>query len=292
MVAQFTQQQTTAPPQTTSQSLSPAQWAQLAQLIQNQPQTGYHQQVAPPSTSAYTSSGTMSAIDPALLQAQWLQYQQNQLAQSAIIPQVPQYQQQYQPAQGGYLSNETIDAIAHYTKTSEWAASAAAQYINYLRGELSTVDAGYIRLLEFSAIQGAILEKFLFNREFTLDYIRGIWPVNGVDNNFMNKFADVYLEIDELLPLADRQNRNPEFTGNQNLRFDAVVPQLMQSTIPLLPQLVQKQSTIPPLPSSNGSTAPYITLDRYLEAQKHGQLAQVRASALQNPTGLYSALFQ
>ena len=222
----------------------------------------------------------MSAIDPALLQTQWLQYQNNQLAQSAIIPQYA-HQYAHQQPQGEYISNQTIDAIGDYISASKWAANAGSEYIAYLRSQLATMDSEYTRLLEFSAIQDALIQKFLFNREFTLDYIRGIWPVGGVSDEFMGKFAEAYLEIAALSPLANQQNRSPEFTGNPNMRFSAAVVPANAA-----------QMSIPPLPSSNGSATPYITLDQYLAAQQQGQVAQARAAALQNPAGLYGALFQ
>jgi hypothetical protein len=225
----------------------------------------------------------MTGIDPALLQAQWLQYQNSQLAQSAIIPQ-SQYSPQYLQQQGEYLSSQTIDAIGDYIGASQNAANAAGQYIAYLRTELATMDSEYIRLLEFSAIQSVLIEQFLFNREFALDYIRGIWPVAGVSDEFMSRFADAYLEIAALSPMGLQQNRNPQYTGNPNTRFDAIVPERVPTP--------STQSFIPPLPSSNGGSSPYITLDQYLLAQQQGQVAQARAAALQNPAGLYGALFQ
>lgn len=180
------------------------------------------------------------------------------------------------------MSNEAIDAIGSYYTASQWQAKAANEYINYLRGELATVDAEYMRLLEFSATQDMLVAKFLADREFTLDYIRGSWGNDVVTDEFMKRFADVYLEIAALSPfgIREQQLKNPEFTGNPNTRFEAIVP-----------QAPSPQSFIPPLPSSSGSANPYITLDQYLVAQQQGQVAQARAAALQNPAGLYGALF-
>jgi hypothetical protein len=224
----------------------------------------------------------MSAIDPALLQAQWLQYQNSQLSQSAIIPQTPQYAPQYAPQQpqGEFVSAEVMATITEFIRASNTAADAAAQYISHLQSELATIDRGYLKLAEFSAIQDALIEKFLFDRNFALDYARGTWPIGGVDNDFMSRLADTYLEIAALSPLA-QQSRSPEFTGNPNMQFSAAVT---PANVP--------QMSIPPLPSSNGSASPYITLDQYLAAQQQGQVAQARAAALQNPAGLYGALFQ
>lgn len=273
MVAQFTQQQQLAPPQTASPSLSPAQWNQLAQLAQAQ-QLASPQQAAPPSTSAYTSTGTMSAIDPAQLQAQWLQYQQGQLAQSAIIP---QYTSQYAPAQpqGEFLSSEVIDAIADFIRASNLAAIASAQYIAHLRSELNQMDSEYCKLRDFSGTQDMLIGKFLFDPVFTLNYIRDTWTQAPINNEFMSRFADFYLEIDALSP----NGRSREFSGNPNTSFSAAI----------VPQQPQYQNTIPPLPSSGGNTTPYITMDQYLAAQQQGEIAQARAAAMQNPAGLYAA---
>lgn len=269
MVAQFTQQQQLAPPQTASPSLSPAQWNQLAQLAQTQ-QLASPQQAAPPSTSAYTSTGTMSAIDPAQLQAQWLQYQQGQLAQSAIIP---QYAPQYAPTQpqGEFVSSETIAALAQFMNSANDAAVAAKNYIDLLE----SMHFEHKKLIEFSAAQDDLIWRFLHDREFTLDYIRGAWSRDVITSDFMSRLADVYLEIDALSPNGNSR----EYSGNPNMKFDAAV----------VPQQPQYQNTIPPLPSSGGNTTPYITMDQYLAAQQQGEIAQARAAAMQNPAGLYAA---
>lgn len=209
----------------------------------------------------------MSAIDPALLQAQWLQYQNNQLAQSAIIPQyLPQQ------SQGDYVTESQLAAIADFMRSANNAAIAAAEYI----GLLEWMATEHSKLIKFSAAQDDLIWRFLHDRDFTLDYVRGAWTKDAIDDNFMNRLANVYLEIAALSPTASIPDRNPSYTGNPNIQFDAVVPQM----------------SIPPLPSSNGSASSYITLDQYLVAQQQGQVAQARAAALRNPAGLYGALFQ
>lgn len=216
----------------------------------------------------------MSAIDPAQLQAQWLQYQQGQLAQSAIIP---QYAPQYAPAQpqGEFISSEVIEAIASFIRASNLAAVASAQYISCLRSELDQMDSEYLKLRDFSGTQDMLIGKFLFDPVFTLDYIRGTWCQAPITSEFMSRFADVYLEIDALSP----NGKSREFSGNPNTNFSAAV----------VPQRPQYQNTIPPLPSSNGNTTQYITMEQYLAAQQQGEVAQARAAAMQNPAGLYAA---
>ena len=216
----------------------------------------------------------MSAIDPAQLQAQWLQYQQGQLAQSAIIP---QYVPQSVPAQaqGEFISTETSEAIAHFIDKSNAAAFAASQYIEHLEKALAEVDNKYVQLVSFSAQQDELIEKFLFDRNFSLNYARFAWANIPVTNEFMSKLADTYLEIDALSPNGNSR----EFSGNPNTKFSAAV----------VPEQVQPQNTIPPLPSSGGNTTPYITMDQYLAAQQQGEIAQARAAAMQNPAGLYAA---
>lgn len=216
----------------------------------------------------------MSAIDPAQLQAQWLQYQQGQLAQSATIP---QYAPQYAPAQpqGEFISSEVIEAIASFIRASNLAAIASAQYISHLQSELAQMDSEYCKLHDFSSTQDMLIGKFLFDPVFTLDYIRDAWSQAPITSEFMSRFADVYLEIDALSP----NGKSREFSGNPNTSFSAAI----------VPQQPQYQNTIPPLPSSNGNTTPYITMDQYLAAQQQGEIAQARAAAMQNPAGLYAA---
>jgi hypothetical protein len=245
--------------------------AQTQQLQQSTSQ----QQAAPPNTSAYTSSGTMSAIDPALLQAQWLQYQQGQLSQSAIIPQANSYYApQYAPSapQGEVVSAETMSAITDFVNKAGAASVHASEYIQFLEYQNAILSNGYQELIEFSNVQDELICKFLFDREFTLDYARGAWIREGITDGFMSRLADVYLEIDALSPRGNR-----EFSGNPNTTFDAVVP------------TPQYQNVIPPLPSSSGNDTPYMTMDQYLAAQQQGQVAQARAAAMINPAGLYAA---
>lgn len=235
----------------------------------------------------------MSAIDPALLQAQWLQYQNSQLAQSAIIPQAPQYSpyssaqyhqhapSQYLP-QGEFYDERTIDAIGNYYTASQQAARSASEYIDYLQAQLQIMDASYMQLLEHSGTQDLLIQKFLFDREFTLDYIRGAWIQSEITDDFMARIAKVYLELAERSPRGIEPARNPEYSGNPNPQFTAAV----------VPQPAAPQNFIPPLPSSNGNATPYITMEQYLIAQQQGQVAQARAAALNNPAGLYGALFQ
>jgi hypothetical protein len=216
----------------------------------------------------------MAAIDPNLLHAQWLQYQQSQLSKSAIIP---QYAPQYAPTQpqGEFLDANTIDSIADFIKASNLAAVASAQYIAHLQSELNTMDREYLRLAEFSGIQDALIGKFLFDREFALDYIRGAWPREAITDDFMSRLAEVYLEIAALSP----RGNDPQYKGNPNPRFDAQV-----TTAP-------NYQSIPPLPNGN-SVGGAITLDQYLAAQQQGQVGAARAAAMANPANLYASLFQ
>jgi hypothetical protein len=220
----------------------------------------------------------MAAIDPNLLHAQWLQYQQSQLSKSAIIPQgAPQYAPQYAPntPQGEFLDANTIDSIADFIKASNLAAVASAQYIAHLQSELNTMDREYLRLAEFSGIQEALIGNFLFNREFALDYIRGAWTREAITDDFMSRLAEVYLEIAALSP----RGNDPQYKGNPNPRFDAQV-----TTAP-------NYQSIPPLPNGN-SGGGAITLDQYLAAQQQGQVGAARAAAMANPANLYASLFQ
>lgn len=227
----------------------------------------------------------MSGIDPALLQAQWLQYQQGQLSQSAITP---QYQQQYappyappyaptQPA-GEFVSTETIAALAQFMESANAASVAAAEYI----GLLESMAIEHKKLIHFSAAQDDLIWRFLHDREFALDYARGAWTRDAISDEFMSRLAEVYLEIAALSPRGTGVGSNPAYTGNPNIQFTAQV----------VPQNPAPQNLIPPLPSSSGNATPYITMEQYLIAQQQGQVAQARAAALQNPAGLYSALFQ
>lgn len=216
----------------------------------------------------------MSAIDPAQLQAQWLQYQQGQLAQSAVIPQAPQYAYQYAPAQsqGEVLNSEQVAALVGFIESANIAATAAADYINLLE----SMAVEHKKLIEFSAAQDDLIWKFLHDRDFTLDYVRGAWIRDAVSDDFMSRFADVYLEIDAESPRGNSR----QYSGNPDVKLDAVVA----------PQQPQYQNIIPPLPSSGGNAAPYITMEQYLAAQQQGDIAQSRAAAMQNPAGLYAAL--
>jgi hypothetical protein len=221
----------------------------------------------------------MAAIDPNLLHAQWLQYQQSQLSKSAIIPQgIPQYAPQYAPntPQGEFLDANTIDSIADFIKASNIAAVASAQYIAHLQSELNTMDREYLRLAEFSGIQESLIGKFLFDREFALDYIRGAWPREAITDEFMSRLAEVYLEIAALSP----RGNDPQYKGNPNPRFEAQV-----TTAP-------NYQPIPPLPNGNSGNGGAITLDQYLAAQQQGQVGAARAAAMANPANLYASLFQ
>ncbi|MFA9202310.1 MAG: hypothetical protein ACEQSC_02100, partial [Candidatus Nanopelagicaceae bacterium] len=127
-----------------------------------------------------------------------LQYQQGQLAQSAIIP---QYQQQYTPTQSGgeFVSADTIAAITDFIEKAGIASNAAAQYIAYLQNELATVDRGYVELVQFSGTQDALIERFLFDPVFLLDYIRDAWS-DRISDPMMSRFAAAYLAIAETSP--------------------------------------------------------------------------------------------
>jgi hypothetical protein len=232
----------------------------------------------------------MAAIDPNLLNAQWLQYQQSQLSQNAIIPQAvqaqyaPQYTQQYAPPQqqGELVSNETIAAMSQFVESSNTAAIAARQYIQYLQAQLATVDIGYLQLVEFSAQQDALLDLFIHDREFALQYARGAWVRDQVSDEFMSRLANVYLEIAALSPRgASPEQRDPQYTGNPNPAF---VAQLQPTP--------QPQNFIPPLPSSSGNPNNGITMEQYLQAQQQGLVGAARAAAMQNPASLYASLFQ
>lgn len=284
MVSQFTAQQQQAPPQAASPSLSPAQWAQLSQLIQSQSQQGYQPQAAPPSTSAYTSDGTFAGIDPAMLQAQWLQHQRSQLSQSAIIPQTPQYALQYQqtpqyaPQQAQGLSQSDQYALIEHYEVSQKAAKAAKDYILYLEDAMIE----HFMLMIHSSKQDQLIKKFLFDRDFALQYARYGWVQEPITDRFASGLADAYLEIAALSPYQQsQQHRDPQFTGNPNPTFVAQLQPTMQP-----------QNFIPPLPSSNGNASNGITLDQYLTAQQQGLAGAARAAALQNPASLYASLFQ
>jgi hypothetical protein len=225
----------------------------------------------------------MSAIDPALLYQQWAQYQQSQLPTSSVIPQyAPQYAPQ-QP-QGEMVSFEAIDSIVRFFKAAEQHANDAAAYINNLQNQLENADNAYLRLLHFSAGQDELIEKFLFDRDFALQYARTAWTLIPVHDRFASDLSDVYLEIARLSPFGqsqiaqeNQQQRNPEFTGSP-VNFSAQL---------------QPQNSLPPLPSSGGNvTTGGITMEQYLIAQQQGQVAAARAAALQNPANLYAALFQ
>lgn len=222
----------------------------------------------------------MSAIDPALLYQQWAQYQQSQLPTSSVIPQyTPQYAPQ-QP-QGEMVSFEAIDSIVRFFKAAEQHASDAAAYIQNLQNQLANADNAYLQLVHFSACQDELIEKFLFDRDFALQYARTAWTLNPVHDRFASDLSDVYLEIARLSPFGQSQlaqQRNPQYTGSP-VNFSA--------------QLVQPQNSLPPLPNSGSNgTSGGITMEQYLIAQQQGQVAAARAAALQNPANLYAALFQ
>lgn len=168
-------------------------------------------------------------------------------------------------------------AVTRFIETSAVAANAAAEYINYLQGQIVKVDNEYLRLLAFSGEQDALIEKFLFDRNFALQYARYGWILNPVDDRFASDLANAYLEIAALSPHQQNQSRNPEFTGNPNIRFDA---------------RLNTQNSIPPLPSSSGNGNGAITMEQYLIAQEQGRAGAARAAAMANPANLYASLFQ
>jgi chromosomal replication initiation ATPase DnaA len=225
----------------------------------------------------------MSAIDPALLYQQWAQYQQSQLPTSSVIPQyAPQYAPQ-QP-QGEFVDVDTIAALTRFIDASYKAANDAALYINHLQNQLASVDRAYLDLIGFSESQDRLIERFLFDRDFALQYARTAWILNPVNDRFASDLSDVYLEIAELSPFGqaqlaqqNQQQRDPRFTGSP-VNFSAQL---------------QAQNSIPPLPNSGGNAINNgITMEQYLVAQQQGQVAAARAAALQNPANLYAALFQ
>ncbi len=147
----------------------------------------------------------------------------------------------------------------------------------------------YARLQDFSNNQHELINRFLYDREFTLQYIRGAWSQRQISPQLANDIADFYLELfhSDIFPKSqetidrlkgqNNQSRNPEFTGSP-VNFNA--------------QLVpQQQSSIPPLPTNNGQMRQGgITQEQYAMALQNGQVLQARSAALQDPTGLYAAL--
>jgi hypothetical protein len=222
----------------------------------------------------------MSAIDPALLYQQWAQYQQSQLPTSSAIPQyVPQYPPQYAPQQpqGEFVDVDIIAALTRFVDASYKAANDADLYINHLQNQLANVDRAYLDLIGFSASQDQLIERFLFDRDFALQYARTAWILNPVNDRFASDLADVYLEIAALSPHQQSQQKNSQYTGSPVSFSDQLQP----------------QNSIPPLPNSGGNAINNgITMEQYLVAQQHGQVAAARAAALQNPSNLYAALFQ
>lgn len=167
---------------------------------------------------------------------------------------------------------------------------AAEQYVNYLKSVINYVFSEYTRLQDFSNNQHELINKFLYDREFTLQYIRGAWSQKQISPQLANDIADFYLELfhSDIFPKSqetidrlknqNNQSRNPEFTGSPvNFSAQLVPP--------------QQQSSIPPLPTNNGQMKQGgITPDQYAMALQNGQVLQARSAALQDPTGLYAAL--
>lgn len=283
MVAQFTQQQQQQAPHQASPNLSPAQWAQIQQVIQQQPQTGYQPQAAQPSTSAYTSSGMYANIDPALLQAQWASLQPGMLPTGAVIPQqqyAPNYQQYAPPQSEQYLSVNQIADITDYLVAADRAAVAASQYILYL--ENIVIEHG--NLAEFSQNQHDLIQAFLFDRDFAMEYARYGWTAKPIDDNFAAKLANFYMELHEQTPFGIAKYR--EEMASKPMNFDAQVPYPHRQT----PQ--QPAYSIPPLPNSGGNGYQAVTMDQMMQAAQSGQLGNARAAAMRDPSNLYAQLLQ
>jgi hypothetical protein len=203
---------------------------------------------------------------------------QNLPTQATIGSPQPQYQAQYQNQQP-QLTDVQLYAISQYIEASQIAANAASRYINFL--ESAIVE--YFKLAEFSRDQDELINRFLYDREFALKYIRGAWIQQPFDEQFSANLAATYLEFDELMPYkqqVNQQNRDPVNAGLP-IQFDAQVA-FNNGT----PQI------IPPLPNSNnsaGNTA--ITPEQYYQAIQNGQVAQAKAAALADPSLLFASIF-
>ena len=237
----------------------------------------------------------MSQIDPALLQAQWAAMQGQALPTSAVMTPYQQQQyapiyQQYAPPQqyqqpqyepqrqetGEYMDADRIQSIADYIGSAEQASVASAQYIQWL--ETALVE--HFKLMEWSQFQNQLIEGFLYDRDFALEYARYGWTANPIDDDFANKLANVYMEIHAQTPFGIAKAR--EDRANKPINFAAQVPYPQQPNSP--------PYVIPPLPNSGGNGYQAITLEQMSLAAQNGQLGQARAAALQNPLNLYAAL--
>lgn len=228
----------------------------------------------------------MTSIDPSVLMAQYYAMQSQNLPTQATIglPQ-PQYQSQhqsqYQSQYQSQLTDVQLYAISQYIEASQVAASAASRYINFLESAI----AEYFKLAEFSRDQDELINRFLYDREFALKYIRGAWIQQPFDEQFSANLAATYLEFDALMPYkqsSQQSSRNPEFTGSP-VNFNARIDFNNGNPQPV---------NIPPLPTSNsngGNTA--ITPEQYYQAIQNGQVAQAKAAALADPSLLFASIF-
>lgn len=248
----------------------------------------------------------VSNIDPAYLMAQWQAMQSANLPTSATIPTIPiapnltqeqllaqaypqyfraQPQQlpQEQLPQGEFLDRQQLNAIVDFVKASNIAAEAARLWVDKLESE-------YERLLNFSVAQDELISRFLFDREFTLNYIRGAWIQDPIDNDFACNVADVYLELDKLFPRHQKPQSNPQ----SNPQFDArLMPNgtIAPLNAPLnLPASIPAQNLIPPLPNSNNNGQGF-TAEDYAIAMQNGYIAQAKAAALKDAKVLYGQIF-
>jgi hypothetical protein len=232
--------------------------------------------------AAGSSGGTLTSIDPSVLMAQWAAMQSQNLPTQATIGQsnVNNYQH-YQPQQSqqyGQLTDAQMGAIAEYIQISQVAADRAARYINFL--ESAVLE--YFKLAEFSTKQDNLINKFLYDREFALEYIRGAWIQAPFDREFASRIADVYLEFDAYFP--KKQDRNPEFTGSP-VNYAAQIVSNNGN-----PQVVPP--VIPPLPNSGNTSVGAITPQQYFQAINEGQVVAAKAAALRDPTALFAAIFE
>lgn len=238
----------------------------------------------------------MTSIDPAVLLAQWQALQTQNLPQTAIPvvnnpvnPVLQQYQQaaglaQQAPQQttvnGDFLSQSQIDALVNFIQAANNTSIAAENYVSFLESE-------YSRLRDFSNNQHKLIERFLYDREFTLEYIRGAWIQESIDNELANAIATVYMEIDKLFPRNQQQPqppiKNPAYTGG-NIRMDA---QIVDTAAPT------PYVSIPALPNSNVSVDPGpITVEQYFAARDNGNMREAVLAAYRDPTALYAAMYR
>jgi hypothetical protein len=237
----------------------------------------------------------MGNIDPAVLLAQWQALQAQNLPQTAvpivnnpINPVLQQYQQaagltqqvaQQTTVSGEFLTQPQIDALTNFIQSANNLSVAAENYVSFLESE-------YSKLRDFSNKQHNLIERFLHDREFTLEYIRGAWVMESIDNELANAIATVYMEIDRLFPRNQQQQppiQNPAYTGG-NVRMDA---QIVDTAAPT------PYVSIPALPNGNASVDPgSITVEQYFAARNNGNMREAVLAAYRDPTALYAAMYR